>query len=89
MNSRVYVDPSRRGEWALALAALLPARITGDLVLGATEEDAEVDSGAHHLLVIGAQGEAPPGPWAPEDLTERILLGSAVSILVVREPFLS
>jgi nucleotide-binding universal stress UspA family protein len=45
---------------------------------------AEVDSGAHHLLVIGAQLESAPGGFPRDDTTERLLLGSAASILVVR-----
>jgi nucleotide-binding universal stress UspA family protein len=41
----VYVDPAPRGEWALALAALLPARERLSFHLLATEEDARDDPG--------------------------------------------
>jgi nucleotide-binding universal stress UspA family protein len=39
----VYLDPSPRGEWALSVAAQLPARFRGDLRLLVTEEDAAAD----------------------------------------------
>jgi nucleotide-binding universal stress UspA family protein len=41
----VYVDPAPRGEWALALAALLPGRERLSFHLLATEEDARADAG--------------------------------------------
>lgn len=41
----VYVDPAPRGEWALALAALLPGRERLSFHLLATEEDARADPG--------------------------------------------
>jgi nucleotide-binding universal stress UspA family protein len=41
----VYVDPAPRGEWALALAALLPGRERLSFHLLATEEDARDDPG--------------------------------------------
>jgi nucleotide-binding universal stress UspA family protein len=40
VNSLVYVDPSQRGEWALALAALVLPGLAERVVLLATEEDA-------------------------------------------------
>jgi len=43
MDVLVYVDPSPRGEWALAAAAQLPPRWRGRLRLVATEEDAAAD----------------------------------------------
>jgi nucleotide-binding universal stress UspA family protein len=43
MDVLVYLDPSPRGEWALAAAAQLPPRWKGRLRLVATEEDAEAD----------------------------------------------
>jgi nucleotide-binding universal stress UspA family protein len=39
----VYVDPSPRGEWALAVAAQLPPRFQGTLRLVATSEDVAAD----------------------------------------------
>jgi nucleotide-binding universal stress UspA family protein len=41
----VYVDPAPRGEWALALAALLPGRERLSFHLLATEEDIRDDAG--------------------------------------------
>jgi len=41
----VYVDPSPRGEWALAMAALLPGREGLSFHLLATDEDARADPG--------------------------------------------
>jgi len=41
MDCLVYVDPSPRGDWALALAALLPGREHRTFYLLATEEDLE------------------------------------------------
>jgi nucleotide-binding universal stress UspA family protein len=43
MDVLVYLDPSPRGEWALAAAAQLPPRWRGRLRLVATEEDAAAD----------------------------------------------
>jgi nucleotide-binding universal stress UspA family protein len=43
MDVLVYVDPSPRGEWALAAAAQLPPRWQGRLRLVTTEEDAAAD----------------------------------------------
>jgi nucleotide-binding universal stress UspA family protein len=43
MDVLVYVDPSPRGEWALAAAAQLPPRWKGRLRLVATDEDAAAD----------------------------------------------
>ena len=43
MDVLVYLDPSPRGEWALAAAAQLPPRWKGRLRLVATEEDASAD----------------------------------------------
>ena len=43
MDVLVYVDPSPRGEWALAAAAQLPPRWKGTLRLLATAEDASAD----------------------------------------------
>ena len=43
MDVLVYLDPSPRGEWALSVAAQLPARFRGDLRLLVTEEDAAAD----------------------------------------------
>jgi len=43
MDVLVYLDPSPRGEWALAAAAQLPPRWKGRLRLVATEEDAAAD----------------------------------------------
>jgi nucleotide-binding universal stress UspA family protein len=68
MDVLVYLDPSPRGEWALAVAAELPPRWNGTLRLVATEEDAA----AHPGLVekarvrLGAAGPVEaltrPGP---------------------------
>ena len=44
MDVLVYLDPSPRGEWALAAAAQLPPRWKGRLRLVATEEDAAADT---------------------------------------------
>jgi nucleotide-binding universal stress UspA family protein len=43
MDVLVYLDPSPRGEWALAAAAQLPPRWKGTLRLLATAEDASAD----------------------------------------------
>ena len=43
MDVLVYLDPSPRGEWALAAAAQLPPRWRGTLRLLATAEDASAD----------------------------------------------
>ena len=43
MDVLVYLDPTPRGEWALAAAAQLPPRWTGTLRLIATDEDALAD----------------------------------------------
>jgi nucleotide-binding universal stress UspA family protein len=43
MDVLVYLDPSPRGEWALAAAAQLPSRWRGTLRLLATAEDAAAD----------------------------------------------
>jgi nucleotide-binding universal stress UspA family protein len=43
MDVLVYLDPSPRGEWALAAAAQLPPRWKGTLRLLATAEDAAAD----------------------------------------------
>lgn len=43
MDVLVYLDPSPRGEWALAVAAQLPSRWGGTLRLVATVEDAAAD----------------------------------------------
>jgi nucleotide-binding universal stress UspA family protein len=43
----------------------------------------EVESGAYDLLVVGAPGQA-GSEWAREDVTERLLLGCATSVLIVR-----
>jgi nucleotide-binding universal stress UspA family protein len=43
MDVLVYLDPSPRGEWALAAAAQLPTRWKGRLRLVATDEDAAAD----------------------------------------------
>ncbi len=43
MDVLVYLDPSPRGEWALAVAAQLPSRWKGTLRLVATDEDAAAD----------------------------------------------
>jgi nucleotide-binding universal stress UspA family protein len=45
MDVLVYLDPSPRGEWALAVAADLPPRWRGTLRLVATEEDAAAHAG--------------------------------------------
>lgn len=43
MDVLVYLDPSPRGEWALGVAAQLPARLRGPVRLLVTEEDAAAD----------------------------------------------
>jgi nucleotide-binding universal stress UspA family protein len=43
MDVLVYLDPSPRGEWALAAASQLPPRWSGSLRLVATDEDAAAD----------------------------------------------
>jgi nucleotide-binding universal stress UspA family protein len=47
---------------------------------------AEVEHGAHDLLVVGASSESEPRGWGQEDTTERLLLTCPVSTLVVRRP---
>jgi nucleotide-binding universal stress UspA family protein len=77
MDVLVYLDPSPRGEWALAVAAGLPPRWKGTLRLVATEEDAA----AHPGLVDGARARL-GGPGPVEALTrpgpaERALIEEA------------
>ena len=43
MDVLVYLDPSPRGEWALGVAAQLPAPLRGAVRLLVTEEDAAAD----------------------------------------------
>lgn len=45
---------------------------------------AELENGAHDLLVAGASAEPTAGGWAKDDVTERMLLGSPTSMLIVR-----
>jgi nucleotide-binding universal stress UspA family protein len=45
LRALVYVDPSPRGEWALAAAALLPGFAGSELTLLATSEDAAAHPG--------------------------------------------
>ena len=45
---------------------------------------AEVENGAHDLLVAGASNDASTGGWAKDDVTERILLRCPSSMLIVR-----
>ena len=47
---------------------------------------AEVEHGAHDLLVVGAPPEREPAGWGREDTTERLLLACPVSVLIVRAP---
>jgi nucleotide-binding universal stress UspA family protein len=47
---------------------------------------AEVEEGAHDLLVLGAHRAAGAARWVLDDVTEQILLGCPVSILVIRAP---
>lgn len=64
----VYLDPSPRGEWALALAALLPAARRERVCLLATSEDVAAQPGllARARAALGAAGEVResvvPGP---------------------------
>jgi nucleotide-binding universal stress UspA family protein len=69
MDVLVYVDPSPRGEWALALAAQLPAAGASRLHLVATREDVATDpyllaragkslAGAASLTVATREGPA-------------------------------
>ena len=64
----VYLDPSPRGEWALSLAALLPAARRERVCLLATSEDAAAQPGllARARAVLGPAGEVResllPGP---------------------------
>lgn len=51
MKCLVYVDPSQRGEWALALAALVLPGVSEAVVLLATDEDAK----AHPQLLAVAR----------------------------------
>jgi nucleotide-binding universal stress UspA family protein len=80
MDSLVYVDPSHRGEWVLALAAQLPREYADCLVLLATEEDAARDDGLlararARLAATGARLEEKraPGP------AERAILEEAAA----------
>lgn len=88
--------PAREGEPAApgpedpaeaARAALAALGCAGELVvregLVVDEVIAEFDSGAHHVLVVGASD---PEGWAREDVTERILLRCPGSTLVVPRP---
>jgi hypothetical protein len=58
MDVLVYLDPSPRAEWALAMAAQLPAPLTGAVRLLVTEEDAAADPPA---------ARPTPPPAAPAD----------------------
>jgi nucleotide-binding universal stress UspA family protein len=68
MDSLLYVDPSPRGEWALHLASLLPARIVEGWVLLATADDDAADPGllararARLSGDIAAHFKTAPGP---------------------------
>lgn len=69
MSCLVYVDPSPRGEWALALAALLPSGFAPAMALLATEEDVRQDPALlprarGRLAVPGREvrGSTRPGP---------------------------
>lgn len=72
----VYLDPSPRGEWALALAALLPAPRRERVCLLATSEDAAAQPGllARARAVLGPAGEVResllPGPAEKAVATE-------------------
>jgi nucleotide-binding universal stress UspA family protein len=75
----VYVDPSPRGEWALAVAARLPTGWRGPLRLLATAEDAAADPGlldrARTRLGLGAEMLTRPGPAERaviEEMRERL-----------------
>jgi nucleotide-binding universal stress UspA family protein len=61
----VYLDPSPRGEWALSVAAQLPARFRGALRLIVTEEDAAADP------VLVDRAEARLGDAGPVDVLKR------------------
>ncbi len=69
MDCLVYVDPSQRGEWVLALAAQLPRDYAPRMVLLATEEDEALAPGllARAAARLGATGAVllerlAPGP---------------------------
>jgi nucleotide-binding universal stress UspA family protein len=78
MDSLVYVDPSQRGEWALALAALVLPALDARVVLLATAED--VERSPHLLSVARARFE---GVRALEERTARgpaeAAIGAAVA----------
>jgi len=59
MDVLVYLDPSPRGEWALAAAAQLPSRWRGTRRLVATVEDASADAS---LLDRACARLSPSGP---------------------------
>ena len=62
MDVLVYLDPSPRGEWALAAAAQLPPRWKGRLRLLATEEDAAADPSLSTAPVRGSRTAARSRP---------------------------
>ena len=70
METLVYVDPSPRGEWALALLALLPPERRREVCLVATAEDHEAhpgltDRARDRLQQAGAERvrvQVAPGP---------------------------
>jgi len=67
MDVLVYLDPSPRGEWALAAAAQLPPSWTGRLRLVVTDEDAAADPSLverarSRLGPTGVEALTRPGP---------------------------
>lgn len=72
MEGLVYVDPAPRGDWALALAALLPRGSFARLALVATSEDVARDP----QLVVRARARL---AGVAAELEERVLPGPAES----------
>jgi nucleotide-binding universal stress UspA family protein len=77
--------PPAEDSTALARAALgeRGRELTVREGLVVEEVMAEVEHGAHDLLVIGSAAD--PARWGSEDVTERLLLSCPTSILVVRD----
>ena len=66
MDVLVYVDPSPRGEWALAAAAQLPPRWRGTLRLLATAEDASTDPSLLERACARLVGSGPVETLSPK-----------------------
>lgn len=79
--SKAPEDPAARARSAVTARGRALIEREGLVV---EEVIAEVENGAHDLLVAGASTEAQAGGWPKDDVTERILLRCPTSMLIVR-----